>query len=100
MNDRMYIFYPHGRMELVLPLFFPCMIRDARIIFPLINQYAEEPEKEKLRQYLSDYVQVKKAAVQDMEADHQCGRRRPGRNYHHTQALLKRAQRNLEFLED
>lgn len=100
MDDRIHIYYPRGRMELVLSNFFPCTVREARIVFPLINTYAEDTEKEKLRQYLRNYAQEKQGAIKMMEADYQCGRRRPGRNYRQVQALYKRAIRNLDFLED
>ena len=100
MNDRIHIYYPRGQMELVLSYFFPCTIREARIVFPLINTYAEEDEKEKLRQYLTTYAREKQEAMKEMEPDYRSGRRRPGRNYRQTQTFYKRAIRNLEFLED
>lgn len=100
MNDRIHIAYPSGHMDLVLSQFFPCTVRQARIVFPLINTYAEALEKEKLRQHLTQYANEKKESMKEMEADYQCGRRRPGRNYRQMQTFYKRAIRNLEFLED
>lgn len=100
MNDRIHIAYPSGHMDLVLSQFFPCTVREARIVFPLINTYAEAPEKEKLRNHLMQYANEKKELMKEMEADYQCGRRRPGRNYRQMQTFYKRAIRNLEFLED
>ena len=100
MNDRIRIYYPRGQMELVLSYFFPCTVREARIVFPLINTYAEDTEKEKLRQYLRNYAQDKQEAMKEMEPDYRSGRRRPGRNYRQTQTFYKRAIRNLDFLED
>lgn len=100
MNDRIHICYPHGRMELVLSYFFPCTVREARIVFPLINAYAEDIEKEKLRQYLRNYARDKQEAMKEMGPDYRSGKRRPGRNYRQTQAFYRRAIRNLEFLED
>lgn len=76
MNDRIHIAYPSGHMDLVLSQFFPCTVREARIVFPLINTYAEAPEKEKLRQHLMQYANEKKESMKEMEADYQCGRRR------------------------
>ena len=100
MNDRIRFTYPSGHMELVLTYFFPCTVREARIVFPLINTYAEDAEKEKLRHYLTAYAREKQEAMKEMEVDYQCGRRRPGRNYRQTQTFYKRAIRNLEYLED
>lgn len=100
MNNRIRIEYPRGRMELVLATFFPCKIQEARMVFPLINAYAELSEKEKLREHLREYAREKQEAMKKMEADYLAGRRRPGKNYQHTKALYKRALRNMEFLED
>ena len=100
MDNRIHFAYPRGRMELVLTTFFPCTIREARIIFPLINDYAETSEKEKLREYLTQYAYEKQEAMKKMEAGYLMGRRIPGSNYRHTQVLYKRALRNIDFLED
>jgi hypothetical protein len=48
------IWYPSGYMELYLDYFFPCSIDVARRVFPLLQMYASELEKEKLVQYLKD----------------------------------------------
>ena len=100
MEDRIRIYYPQGKMELVLSQFFPCLVRQAKIIFPLINTYADESEKDKVRQYLTGYANNQKERMTAMEEGRIPGRRTVGYNYHRTQALYKRALRNLEFLED
>ena len=101
MNDYFIrIDYPNGYMNLVLDEFFPCTIKAARIMFPLINRYAAETEKEKLRNHLTQYAEKRKKELNDMEAAHNSGRRQSGRNYSHTNAVYKRALRNLQLLED
>lgn len=100
MNDRIQIYYPQGHMELVLSQFFPCTMQDAKKVFPLINGYANDWEKEKLRQYLVNYIREKKSAMKEMAEDFKQGRKRPGRNYRQVQESYKRAIRNLQYLED
>ena len=43
--------YPNGHLNLVLDEFFPCTIRAARIMFPLINRYAAAAEKSSERSF-------------------------------------------------
>lgn len=100
MQDRMYITYPRGRMELSLSQFFPCTVKVARIVFPLINLYACAPEKEKLRQHLKAYMEDRQKEMKDMEEDYKADIKRPGSNYRHIQTMYKRALRNMEFLEE
>ena len=101
MNDYyIHIDYPNGHMNLVLDEFFPCTIRAAKIMFPLINRYAAAAEKEKLRNHLTQYADKRKKELADMESDRLSGRRQSGKNYSHTNTVYKRALRNLQFLED
>ena len=95
-----HIDYPNGHLNLVLDEFFPCTIKAARIMFPLINRYAVAAEKEKLRNHLTQYAEKRKQELTDMEDAHLSGRRQSGRNYSHTNAVYKRALRNLQFLEE
>lgn len=99
-NYYIHIDYPNGHLNLVLDEFFPCTIKAARIMFPLINRYAVAAEKEKLRNHLTQYAEKRKQELTTMEATHLNGRRQSGRNYSHTNAVYKRALRNLQFLED
>lgn len=46
--------YPNGHMELYMERFFPCVLKNARKIFPLINQWCDDAQKEKLQEWLSD----------------------------------------------
>lgn len=92
--------YPNGHLNLVLDEFFPCTIKAARIMFPLINRYAAAAEKEKLRNHLTQCAEKRKKELSDMEASYHSGRRQSGRNYRHTNAVYKRALRNLQFLEE
>lgn len=95
-----HIDYPNGHLNLVLDEFFPCTIKAARIMFPLINRYGAVAEKEKLRQYLTRYADKRKKELADMELANQLGRRQSGRNYNQTNIVYKRALKNLQFLED
>lgn len=95
-----HIEYPNGHLNLVLDEFFPCTIKAARVMFPLINRYATAAEKEKLRKHLTQCAEKRKQELTDMETSHHSGRRQSGRNYSHTNAVYKRALRNLQFLED
>ncbi len=95
-----HIEYPNGQLNLVLDEFFPCTIKAARVMFPLINRYATAAEKEKLRKHLTQCAEKRKQELTSMEAAHHSGRRQSGRNYSHTNAIYKRALRNLQFLED
>ena len=62
--------YPNGHLNLVLDEFFPCTIKAARIMFPLINRYAAAAEKEKLRNHLTRCAEKRKKELTDMEATH------------------------------
>ena len=95
-----HIDYPNGHLNLVLDEFFPCTIKAGRVMLPLINRYAAAEEKEKLRQYLTQYAEKRKKELADMESANQIGRRQSGRNYSHTNIVYKRALRNVQFLED
>lgn len=99
-NYYIHIDYPNGHLNLVLDEFFPCTIKAARIMFPLINRYAAAAEKEKLRNHLTRCAEKRKKELTDMEASCHSGRRQSGRNYRHANAVYKRALRNLQFLED
>lgn len=99
-DDYIHIYYPNGQINLVLDEFFPCTIKASRIMFPLINRYAETAEKEKLRTYLTLYAEKRKKELTAMEADHHGSRRQLGRNYSHTITVYKRALRNLQLLEE
>ena len=99
-NYYIHIDYPNGHLNLVLDEFFPCTIKAARVMFPLINRYATVAEREKLRHHLTQYADKRKQELTTMEAAHLSGRRQSGRNYSHTNAVYKRALRNLQFLEE
>ena len=44
--------YKNGRMELYIHEFFPCRLAVAKKVFPLIRRFANEDDREKLRQFL------------------------------------------------
>lgn len=77
------LIYPHGRMVLYVERFFPCKLKDARKIFPLIRRYADEDDIENLKKYMQEYM--------DGIAMSQLTERQK-------EVLIKRAKRNLEML--
>ena len=93
------IYYPNGKMVLVIDRFFPCLIRQMKIIFPLIRQYADEADKEAVRSYLQKYIKDRTAELTKMEEERASQLGKAKRNYNHTKTMLKRAMRNLEYLE-
>lgn len=100
MDNIIEINYPNGRMILVIDKFFPCLVRQIKTIFPLINQYANETDKAAVRTYLYKYISEKSAKITRMEEERKKHHGRANGDYTHTKMMLKRAQRNLECLEE
>ena len=100
MDNTIEIRYPNGRMVLVIDKFFPCLIRQMKIIFPMINQYANEADKAAVRTYLYRYISDRSAELTRMEEKRKSHYGRASGDYTHTKMMLKRAQRNLECLEE
>ena len=63
MDDIIEIRYPNGKMVLVVSRFFPCLIRETKIIFPLIGQYADQADQERVRAYLTQFVKDRTAEL-------------------------------------
>lgn len=99
MEEQVYIKYPRGEMWITMTPFFPCTIQAAKTIFPLINTYATDAEKEKLRSFLLQYARDRKEEMKEISANHLNGYRRYGRSYSSIEADYKRALRNLKYLE-
>lgn len=100
MKETIEISYPNGRMVLVIDQFFPCLIRQMGIIFPLINQYADEADRAAVRAYLYQYIATAQAELKRMEEERKDHYGRASGNYTHTKMMLKRAQKNLANLEE
>ena len=99
MDDIIEIRYPNGKMVLVVSRFFPCLIREMKIIFPLIGQYADRADQERVRAYLTQCVKDRTAERKRLEERRNHNGKARG-DYTHTKMMLKRAQRNLEYLEE
>lgn len=104
-NNRMCMFYPRGQMELVVDRFFPCTIRVSKKIFPIVNKYATDEDKGKLRDYLTAYIADKEKAIADLVCKAEMDIK-DGTEYRHLRSemskentLKKRAKRNLETLD-
>lgn len=100
MKETIEIGYPNGRMVLVIDKFFPCLIRQMGIIFPLINQYADEEDKAAVRTYLYRYIATAQAELRRMEEERKNHYGRVSGDYTHIKMMLKRAQKNLAYLEE
>ena len=100
MKETIELGYPNGRMVLVIDQFFPCLIRQIKTIFPLINQYADEADKAAVRAYLYRYIATAQAELKRMEEERKNQYGRASGNYTHTKMMLKRAQKNLANLEE
>ena len=69
-----HIDYPNGHLNLVLDEFFPCTIKAARIMFPLINRYGAVAEKEKdaaERKALAEEVEAARKTMVDAQNAYQ-----------------------------
>lgn len=101
-----HIRYERGRMELYVDEFFPCKIRVARKIFPLINQYALPEDIKMLRGGLVSKIEQHKNAMSDLdtEINKQQGRgsyyRGMVAEYKRQKVMLDRCTRNLEMLRE
>lgn len=104
-KSALHIVYRNGQMMLRLEEFFPCTLSAARKIFPLINSWAGETEKENLRQYLLFVIGEKDEQIREIEEKIACynynqgAYRRMHRALSGARTMRKRAERNLSFLE-
>ena len=102
MDNLLIINHPRGHIELVIDNFFPCIQYKANIIFPLINRYAEEDEKENLRCYLKRCVQENADAIDALNYQletNEYSKTGLKTQIRHLCVIEKRAKRNLEAMK-
>lgn len=105
-EKRLHIRYPAGQMVLEIERFFPCTIAKARKLSPLIRQYCEKAEKEKLRHYLTKQEinyrsRIKAYQNREKKTGDESERQELQRRIRECERMLLRIQRNLEiFMEE
>ena len=105
-EKRLYIRYPTGQMVLEIERFFPCTVAKARKLSPLIRQYFEKAEKEKLRQYLTKQginyrSRIKAYQNREKKSRDETEKRELQRCIRECERILRRIHRNMEiFMEE
>ena len=62
--ERLEINYPNGHMEIIVPVFFPCLAKTARKLYPLIKKYCPPKDRALLGEHLSILVKYCEAQVE------------------------------------
>lgn len=103
-QDLFQIHYPNGRMEVWIPLFFPCTYGDARKLYPLIFRYGEELEIKKIEDYLEKYIcekKVQEKALEERLQEEEEGTKRCWEillELRRVKRMRERAERNVQYL--
>lgn len=105
-EKRLYIRYPTGQMVLEIERFFPCTVVKARKLSPLIRQYCEKAEKEKLQQFLKkqemNYLsRIKAFQNREKKSEDESEIRNLQQRIREAERMLQRIRRNMEiFMEE
>ena len=105
-EKRLHIRYPSGQMILEIECFFPCTVAKARKLSPLIRQYWEKAEKEKLQQFLKkqemNYLsRIKAFQNREKKSEDESEIRNLQQRIREAERMLQRIRRNMEiFMEE
>lgn len=105
-EKRLHIRYPSGQMILEIERFFPCTVVKARKLSPLIRQYCEKAEKEKLRQFLKklemNYLsRINAFQNREKKSEDESEKRELQKCIRESEKMLQRIRRNIEiFMEE
>ena len=105
-EKRLHIRYPTGQMILEIERFFPCTVAKARKLSPLIRQYCEKAEKEKLQQFLKkqemNYLsRIKAFQNREKKSEDESEKRDLQQRIREGERMLQRIRRNMEiFMEE
>ena len=105
-EKRLHIRYPTGQMVLEIERFFPCTVAKARKLSPLIRQYCEKAEKEKLQQFLKkqemNYLsRIKAFQNREKKSEDESEMRDLQQRIREAERMLQRIRRNMEiFMEE
>ena len=105
-EKRLHIRYPSGQMILEIECFFPCTVAKARKLSPLIRQYCEKAEKEKLQQFLKkqemNYLsRIKAFQNREKKSEDESEKRDLQQRIREGERMLQRIRRNIEiFMEE
>ena len=105
-EKRLHIRYPSGQMILEIECFFPCTVAKARKLSPLIRQYCEKAEKEKLQQFLKkqemNYLsRIKAFQNREKKSEDESEIRNLQQRIREAERMLQRIRRNMEiFMEE
>lgn len=105
-EKRLHIRYPSGQMILEIERFFPCTVVKARKLSPLIRQYCEKAEKEKLQQFLKkqemNYLsRIKAFQNREKKSEDESEKRDLQQRIREGERMLQRIRRNMEiFMEE
>lgn len=105
-EKRLHIRYPSGQMILKIECFFPCTVAKARKLSPLIRQYCEKAEKEKLQQFLKkqemNYLsRIKAFQNREKKSEDESEMRDLQQRIREAERMLQRIRRNMEiFMEE
>lgn len=105
-EKRLHIRYPSGQMILEIECFFPCTVAKARKLSPLIRQYCEKAEKEKLQQFLKkqemNYLsRIKAFQNREKKSEDESEIRDLQQRIREAERMLQRIRRNMEiFMEE
>lgn len=100
-----HIHWDRGQMMLVIDKFFPCKIRDARKVMPLIAEGSSDEDIEKLERFLQGTVRDFEDAADYQREEIETGTipewqvKRARRQIKSCGVMAKRAKRNLQILE-
>ena len=103
--EHLKINHPSGYIDLYVDAFFPCPLQKARKIFRLINQWCPREERQELMGYLLERAHFYETSIKDNTAylQHSLMPRMKEREVLHdiqrSRSLLRRLQRNMEYLE-
>ena len=93
-------------MILEIECFFPCTVAKARKLSPLIRQYCEKAEKEKLQQFLKkqemNYLsRIKAFQNREKKSEDESEMRDLQQRIREAERMLQRIRRNIEiFIEE
>lgn len=105
-EKRLHIRYPSGQMILEIECFFPCTVAKAGKLSPLIRQYCEKAEKEKLQQFLKkqemNYLsRIKAFQNREKKSEDESEIRNLQQRIREAERMLQRIRRNMEiFMEE
>ena len=103
--EHLRINHASGYIDLYVDTFFPCPLQKARKVFRLINQWCPQEERQELMEYLLERAQAYEASIESNTQQLQLSlmphmkKREVLKDIPRRRRLLRRLQRNMEYLE-